>query len=304
MVKINIREIGDRGVLFTFEDETAVYLINSDKRLFLCDTHLGPMSMEIVKSYIKEHGWSGKELIVFNSHSDWDHIWGNCAFVNQTIIGHVMCRERMLERSRYDLEMLPMEYRRGNVEIRLPDLTFDSRMIFEEDEVEFIYAPGHTVCSSICWDKRDSTLFTGDLVEEPMPYVIYEGIEDFVKSLELIKSIQAKTVVTAHSGIAEEKLIDNNIAYIKSICNNKPLSFEDEGDKLMHQNNLKRLLMLRYEKAVKERLGKNFDYKAYKFDFWRSMNIKEDSLRKEYQNMKEFSYEELEKGLTAFINTL
>lgn len=301
---MDIKKVGNRGTLFTFEDETAVYLINSDERLFLCDTHLGPVSMGYVKQYINEQGWTDKELIVYNSHSDWDHIWGNCAFKDQIIIGHVMCRKRMLERSMYDLEALPQEFRKGNVELRLPDLTFDSRLNFEEDEIEFIYAPGHTVCSAICYDKRDLVLFTGDLVEAPMPFVIYEGTEDFIKSLELIKSIHANVVVTAHSGIADEKLIDNNIAYIKSIHNNIPLSFEDEGDKMMHENNLKRILILKYEKIIKEKLGERFDYKYYKFDFWKSMKVQEDNLMKEYLNMKNFSYRDLEEGLINYTKAL
>lgn len=301
---LNIKEIGNRGVLFTFEDETAVYLINSDKRLFLCDTHLGPESMEHVKNYLGEHGWSDKELIIFNSHSDWDHIWGNCAFENHIIIGHTTGRKRMLEKAQYELDIIPAEFRKGNVEIKLTNLTFDSKLVFEEDEIEFIYAPGHTICSSICHDKKESVLFTGDLVENPMPFLIYEDIEAFAKSLAFIKSINARTVVTAHSGVADEKLIDSNITYIENILSGTPISFEDEGSQLMHENNMKRVLILKYEKTIKQKLGERFDYKTYKLDFWRFMKKPEDILTKEYLNMKSTSYEDLEKGLIDYISVI
>jgi glyoxylase-like metal-dependent hydrolase (beta-lactamase superfamily II) len=254
-----------------------------------------------VNNYIKGHGWTDKELMIFNSHSDCDHIWGNCAFENHIIIGHTTGRKRMLEKAQYELDAMPVEFRKGNVEIKFPDLTFDSRLVFEDDEIEFIYAPGHTICSSICYDKKESVLFTGDLVEYPMPYTIYEDLEVFSKSLGLIKNINAKTVVTAHSGIADDKLIDSNISYIQSLLSGTSISFEDKRIQTMHENNIKRVLILKYEGIIKQKLGEKFDYKTYKLDFWRFMKKPEDTLMKENLNMKSTSYEDLEKGLIDYI---
>ena len=74
------QQIGSRGVLFTFQDgdspmtgETSVYLIEGRYRFYLCDTFLGNRSMSVVKNYIQET--PRKDLVIFNSHSDYDHIW-------------------------------------------------------------------------------------------------------------------------------------------------------------------------------------------------------------------------------------
>ena len=41
---------------------------------------------------------AGREVLVVNSHADWDHPWGNNYFTGErraTIIGHELCRARM-----------------------------------------------------------------------------------------------------------------------------------------------------------------------------------------------------------------
>jgi hypothetical protein len=62
--------------------------------------------------------------------------------------------------------------------------------------------------------------------------------------------------------------------------------------------------MLKYERIVKSKLGEKFHLKTYKQDFWRSMNIKEEDVNKDYINMKSIRYEELEKGLIKYIASL
>lgn len=219
---MEISKIGKRGTFFTFQEgdsafsqDTSVYLIDAGDKLFLCDTHVGPKSMDMIKEYIDAQGLGDKEIIVFNSHGDWDHIWGNCAFPNAAIIAHESCRQRIMESGERDLERFKGKYHDGSFKLKLPNLTFDSRLSFDDYGIEFIYAPGHTADSAICYDKRDSVLFVGDLVEHPYPYLSYDDLEAYIKSLEYIKGIGARTVLCGHSGKADEKLINENIAYIE-----------------------------------------------------------------------------------------
>lgn len=219
---MDIEKVGSRGTLFKFNEkdsafpqDTYVYLIDAGEKLFLCDTHVGPKSMETVKEYLDAQGLGSKEIIVFNSHGDWDHIWGNCAFPNAAIIAHESCRQRIMENGERDLEKFKGKYHDGSFKLKLPNLTFDSRLSFDDYGIEFIYAPGHTADSAICYDKRDYVLFVGDLVEHPYPYFSYDDLEAYIKSLEYIKGIGARTVLCGHSGSVDEKLINENIAYIK-----------------------------------------------------------------------------------------
>lgn len=219
---MKVERIAKRGTLFTFQEgdslfsqDTCVYLINTGEKLFLCDTHVGPKSMAVVKDYINAEGLGNKEVIVFNSHSDWDHIWGNCAFPDSIIIAHDSCKRRIAEDGEKALERFKGKYHDGSFGLKLPNLTFDSRLSFEDCGIEFIYAPGHTVDSAICYDREDSVLFVGDLVEYPEPYLQYENLQVYIKSLEYIKSIKADIVISGHSGIVNEDLINENINYIK-----------------------------------------------------------------------------------------
>lgn len=302
-----IEKIGNRGVYFTYEDgdapiagNTSIYLINADNKIFLCDTHMGSKSMEHVKQYINEQQLNDKEIIVFNSHADWDHIWGNCVFKDATIIGHKLCRRRMEQEGEFDLER-KKKYHNGFVELKLPNLTFDSKLEFQDDEIEFIYTPGHTIDSSICFDKRDSVVFVGDLLEYPLPVTNYYDLEAYLKTLEFIKSLPAKIILSAHSGRIDEELFDDNMEYIKNLLLKKPIEIEDEECSGCHDYNLKSMLISKYEYIVREKLGYEFNFESFRRDFWNSIDDKYDNLDREFLYILGINYEELEEALKSYI---
>jgi glyoxylase-like metal-dependent hydrolase (beta-lactamase superfamily II) len=268
-----IEKIGNRGVMFTFDDNITVYLIEADKKYFLCDTHLGPCSMEHIKHYIVTRH-SEKEAVVFNSHADWDHIWGNCAFPQAVIIGHERCRERMREKGSFELGQMA-QYHHGRVELVFPNLTFSDKMNFAEEEVEFIYAPGHTIDSALCFDRRDAVLFVGDLIEYPIPYLDYEDLEIYLETLEFIKNFPARVKISSHSGIVDDALIEGNIAYIKDVSAGKPIdATKYKGYQSVHHVNMNNLILLRFERIIRAKQEKNFDYKSLRqtFEQWESMH--------------------------------
>jgi len=283
-----IREVGSRGVLFTFDDkehpyigDTSVYLINAGNYFFICDTHLGPVSMEHVKQYMAAQAGK-KQTVIFNSHSDWDHVWGNCAFEKPVIIGHETCRRRLQEIGGFELQRFS-RYHNGDIKLLPPNLTFATSMRYEDEEVEFIYAPGHTVDSSICFDRKDSALYVGDLLEYPIPYLDFLDLKAYMRSLEFIKNLNAKIVISAHSGIVDEKLMDDNMGYIKSVLSGSPVDLKgNEDGRSIHDYNIKNMLLLKYEKIAREKLGERFDY---------------NSFRKGFSNIDRMSYEDLKKAL-------
>jgi len=263
---MDIREIGTRGVMFTYDDDISVYLIKGEHHFVLCDTHLGPLSMKVIKDYLLTQS-APKELLVFNSHSDWDHIWGNAAFVGATIISHETARTRMQEIGAFDLNRL-RQFHHGDIKLTYPNLTFSNKLILEDEDIEFIYAPGHTVDSSLCFDRRDGVLFVGDLVEFPIPYLDYYDLDAFIKTLELIKNFPATVKLSAHSGIVSEDLIDRNLSYIKGIQLGQPIPAEMIGSSTdVHQYNVNNRLLLKYEPLIRETFGNNFNYTSYKSNF-------------------------------------
>lgn len=308
-VILRIEEIGSRGTLFTFgegdspfEFNTSVYLIDTGKRLFLCDTHTGPKSMDAVKKYISSKGWVDKELIIFNSHSDWDHIWGNCAFEGAAIIAHAKAKERIRERGRYDLERMA-RFHNGKIDLIMPDLTFEDRLEFEEDGIEFIYAPGHTIDSAICFDRKDSVLFAGDLIEHPLPYLNHYDLKGFMHSLETIKNYSAGVILSAHSGIVSEELLKGNIDYIRDLLDmgiGMPVGEKDEEWRYTHSYNIKNIMFLSYEDIIRKKQGTGFDHERFKKDFWSLVNPEYDNMDIESTYFQSTEYDMLEEALVRY----
>ena len=172
--------------MLTFDDDISVMIIIGTQHTVLCDTHLGPDSIQEINGFLASIDHPDN-LFIFNSHSDWDHIWGNCAFPDSIIAAHTTCRKRMSERSAFDLVRNGGKTR-GPVQILLPNLTFDSRLCLENDDIEFMHAPGHTIDSSVCLDRKGEILYVGDLVEDPIPISIdrdrwiYKTLESLVSS--------------------------------------------------------------------------------------------------------------------------
>ena len=286
-----IREIGSRGVLFTYEFGDSVYLIKTKSCLILCDTSEGLEEMNYVKKYIKDHNLTNLSMYIFNSHSDYDHIWGNYAFPDCEIISHELCRERMLERSPFDL----VQYSRPEIKLKLPTITFSERLAFAESGIEFVYAPGHTVCSAICIDNIDKVIYAGDLIEAPIPYLDYLNLNQYVKTLEFIKQLDFPTLITSHSQIVEKRLIDENITYLKDVISGKYLTFTSEYLPVRHGFNLKNLLLLEFEEKVKIA-----DYQAYKMALWDFIIRKHQLKNPRIWDLTEISYQELKDDLEEY----
>ncbi|HWQ64875.1 MAG TPA: MBL fold metallo-hydrolase [Methanospirillum sp.] len=212
---MRVERIADRGHLLTFDDEISLYLISGASLDLLCDTHLGPVSMEEIFETLK-YKPENHRLLIFNSHSDWDHIWGNCVFSENIIIGHELCRQRLKERGAFDL-MQNVAQKRGDVQLIPPNLTFTDQLTLEDEGIRFDYAPGHTVDSSVCYDMADEVLYLGDLVEDPIPYLDAYDLDQYITTLTSLLDHPARILISAHSGLVTRDLIKANIAYIQAI---------------------------------------------------------------------------------------
>lgn len=262
---MEIQQVGKRGMLFTFGKgdspmayPTAVYLITTEKYHFLCDTHVGPNSMKAVQDHVAVY-LGEKPFIVFNTHSDYDHVWGNCAFPEEMIIAHELCKKVLAEKGEMALVDLAT-FKHGDVQLKLPTHTFDGMLSFENEGVEFFYSPGHTVDSASCFDREDGVLFVGDLLEEPLPYISHHILEDYLATLYHLKALGAKTIVSSHSGVVEEKLLDRTIAYLAQMSEGAEVELDDEASAGIHTFNLRRIAMAHYEDQARQKFGDEFSF--------------------------------------------
>jgi cyclase len=211
-----LERIGDRGILVSLGDPylTNIYVINGYEYLFILDTGFGSASLRALQSELNKLDYKGKKVIVFNSHADYDHYWGNSVFHQALIISHHLCQERILLQG-YESLKIHFQDKRGEVIITPPNLTFTSQLSFPNEGLEFFYSPGHTLDSASCFDTIDRVLFVGDNVESPLPYLNHPNFGQYIQTLESYLEIDWKLLIPGHDPPLETPdLIRRNIDYL------------------------------------------------------------------------------------------
>jgi len=241
---VRVSQIGKRGLVFAFEDPypTNVYVIIGDKQLFVCDTFCGPESMKDVADYLDKHGHKDLPAVVFNSHSHYDHIWGNSFFGNVLILSHHEC-PRLIEQEGPKALLDYQLHMEGDVELVLPNTTFSSRVLFAEEEVEFFHSPGHTVDSSSCYDHKDRILFVSDNIESPLPYLYQPDLQQYIDTLNGYLNRSWNFLVAGHDPVSgNDSLIHENRDYLIKL-KDWTLLFSDLPERA-HQQHLQNILFL------------------------------------------------------------
>jgi len=252
---------GTRGVLVPFDDPyyTNVYIIFGEEHVFVLDTFLGNESMNIIHQLIEDEGCAGVPIVVFNSHADYDHYWGNGAFKNASIIGHQLCYQRIISEGEASLVKYA-DHQRGKIDLLPPTHRFQEILKFEDEEVTFFHTPGHTLDSSSCFDERDGVLFVGDNVESPIPYLNHANFDQYIRNLESYLKLDWKFLLTGHDPIMDKPdLIKRNIDYLKKFRDwNLDIDSFSVAELRRHEYNLNKikdeLMKSEYKQAVLKHL--------------------------------------------------
>ncbi|MHA2365257.1 MAG: MBL fold metallo-hydrolase [Candidatus Hodarchaeales archaeon] len=217
---MKIQEIGSRVIVFSYfhqflGDTTNVVMINAEHHIFVCDTFLGPESMKPILNYIEVHGLSKKPIVIFNTHSDWDHIWGNNGLNSKFILSHKFCQKEIYLKGEESLSKLK-EHQQGKVVITSPNLVFLEKIYFPEDKIEFFYTPGHTDGSASCFDHIDNILICGDNIEYPFPCLTNSAFQEYQKTLKNYLELNAIFIIPGHGEFHQNNdLIKENLAYLQ-----------------------------------------------------------------------------------------
>ena len=224
---MKIEKIASRGVLFTFAEllekygcRTSVYVIVCPDCYYFCDSYLGVSYVEKMQQYL-ETEYGAKQYVVFNSHYDWDHIWGNAAFQNGDIVSSSLTRIAIEKRGPEQLRENAAGFAKEEIVIVLPNITFSERLVFEKDGVEFFHSPGHTADSSSCYDRVDRVLFVGDNVEEPLHYENSDDLGDYTRTLNHYLELDASWTVANHGGIISNNFVKTTLEFVETALINK-----------------------------------------------------------------------------------
>ena len=195
-------KITDRNIMFTEpmgqEYDLNMGLIFGNRHNFVIDTGLGSGS---VAPLLKHLEGNKKPIVVINTHSDWDHIWGNWVFKDSIIISHIKCHELM--EKHWDEAVRELAQRiDGEVYKCLPNMVFNDSLCFPDDGIEIFYSPGHTIGDISVYDVKDKVLYAGDNIGDTadaiVPY-INTDIETFKGLITLYKKFDFDICISGHN---------------------------------------------------------------------------------------------------------
>lgn len=201
-------------------------VVKTDDFIFVIDTYLGPNGIKDIKDFVEKNK-ENKKIYIINTHSHYDHIWGNCLFENSQIISHKLCREKILS----DGEKVLNEFKEkephlilGDIKIKAPNIIFENELTFFSNDIsiKLKHFCGHTKDSIVIIIEPYHICIAGDLVEEPFPIVSEDDsdLKEFISSLEAIDKMNFNLVIPSHGTRFDNNLVKENLSYLKQLENN------------------------------------------------------------------------------------
>lgn len=184
----------------------------------LVDTLLRPSDLDGVRAIVESHG---KPLYIVNSHADWDHWWGNGAFLHAPVVAHRLTQERQVREGRRQLiSKQRADHSFGDVVLRPAGITFDGSLQLNLGgvHIELSALPGHVHDQIVAYIPEHRLLFAADAAEDPIPLVTEGPVIPWARALHAWAG-QARTVVPAHGAIAGPELLKRNAAYLEGLLN-------------------------------------------------------------------------------------
>ena len=149
-----------------------------------------------------------------DTHSHWDHAWGNEEFPDATIIGHQNCYDEMMD-VEWNAEWLAKIAASGDpwseeaqlVNITPPNLTYETsmRLYFGGRELVLMYlGRAHTGGDTFIHLPGDRILFTGDVAQDGgVPYMGDSYLLEWPQTDDRMVEIDAGRFVSGHGPVGE-----------------------------------------------------------------------------------------------------
>lgn len=258
---MDIKHIGTRGIVVNYDDlvdtdfscTTNVYIINDPEMKVIIDTFLGP---DIMAETFKALKLDPKDIkTVINTHSDWDHIWGNSLFSQAQTIAHTSFRELVNYPDTPEFVEL-RQYASGPVKVQEPSITFESNLRLPVPGLELFHTPGHTADSISIYDEKDRVLIVGDNCEAPIPsYVNANLLEEHRDSLIRYLDYDFDFIVPGHGAVMTRKELLVNIQYLTDLIEGDEMALSKYLAGEFRMNHLTNLMYMGEYKS-QEQAGK------------------------------------------------
>ncbi|MCX4821999.1 MBL fold metallo-hydrolase [Streptomyces sp. NBC_01142] len=157
-----------------------------------------------------------------NTHHHGDHTYGNGVFVPEAVvIGHDSCRSEALSAG-HQLHLLWPRTDFGDIRITAPTVTYNDRLTVHVGEIEVrLIHPGvaHTPGDTIVHLPGQGVVFTGDLIfQGGTPFVPMGSLSGSLRALEMLRSLDATTVVPGHGPLTDPSAYDATERYLRYVA--------------------------------------------------------------------------------------
>jgi len=214
----------ERVWAFRYKTTVTAFAVVSARYVVLIDTLVNAATAQAMVDALHEP-LQTRQLLVINTHADWDHCWGNMVFAGPhathpaPIIAHRLCHERMgSDKARAKLAGMQAQEAEtfDAVELVPPTIIFNGSLTIDGGDMtfEFIHTPGHTADHVSIYVPELRMLFPGDAAEAPFPLVPdAAGLPQLRASLERQHALHAKTVLYCHADSTGPDVIEQNMGY-------------------------------------------------------------------------------------------
>ena len=201
------------------------FIVKTERYLVVIDTLINMRTA----AALLEHASArvlGRQLLIINTHADWDHAWGNHLFAGPSavlhapIIGSRACAERLRsEDSRRKLAEMRASApgRFDDVVLTPPSVLFDERLVIDGGDLtlELFATPGHTSDHIAVFIPEIRMLLPGDAAELPFPFVEAAATMPAMRaSLAQMAALDATAALYCHAPVdSGPALLRQNMAY-------------------------------------------------------------------------------------------
>ncbi|MFF4697679.1 MBL fold metallo-hydrolase [Streptomyces chattanoogensis] len=197
----------------------AGFVTDGDATLVV-DTAATERRARLLRRRIAESGAPTPRTVV-NTHHHGDHTYGNSVFTPEaTVIGHAACRRELLAAG-HQLHAVWPEVEYGDIRLTAPTVTFTDELTLHVGGIEVrLLHPGvaHTPGDTIVWLPAQRIVFTGDLVfHGGTPFIFMGSLTGSLRALDLLRSLDAETVVPGHGPVTGPEVYDGIERYLRYV---------------------------------------------------------------------------------------
>ena len=199
------------------------FIVVTERYVVVVDTMINEKTAVFLRSHAQAHLSNTRQLLVINTHADYDHAWGNQVF-DAPIIGSYQCAEILREKkTKETLERMQEQEPDifNNVIITPPTITFAETLTINGGDLtlELFATPGHTCDHISIYIPEIDTLFAADAAEIPFPCAhTTNGLPHMRQSLANLAEFNAQTVLYCHAPVTiGAQLLHDNIAYFNNV---------------------------------------------------------------------------------------